>query len=109
MVLASLNSARDKGADAAIKSTINNVRAQAAIYFEENGDYDDFCTTTLTEAAASVNNTGGVGSWTCNTDASPSTIYAVSGQLSNPAQYYCVDSTGAAVTAASAAAGGVCP
>ena len=107
VVLASLNSARDKGADAAIKSTINNVRAQAAIYFENNGDYNNFCAS-LAEAAASVNNTGGVGTWTCNTDASPTTIFAVSGQLSNPAQYYCVNSTESKVSA-SPAANGICP
>ncbi len=107
VVLASLNSARDKGADAAIKSTINNVRSQAAIYYEDNGDYDDFCTS-LAEASASVDNTGGAGTWACNTDASPSTIYAVSGQLSDPAEYYCVDSTGAASTTAAAASGGSC-
>ena len=108
VVLASLNTARDKGADAAIKSTVNNVRAEAAIYYEDNGNYDNFCAS-LTEAAASVDDTGGAGSWTCNTDASPSTIYAVSGQLSNPAEYYCVDSTGEGSTVASAAANGVCP
>ena len=108
VVLASLNSARDKGADAAIKSTINNVRSQAAIYFEDNGDYDDFCTS-LTEASGSVDNTGGAGSWACNTDASPSTIYAVSGQLSNGTDYYCVDSTGEGSITNGAASGGVCP
>ena len=108
VVVASLGSAKSKSADAAIKSTINNIRAQAEIYFEDNGDYDNFCTS-LAEASASVNTTGGAGTWTCNTDASPSTMYAVSGQLNNPAQYYCVDSSGKNVTTASAAADGVCP
>ena len=108
VVLASLNSARDKGADAAIKSTVNNVRAQAALHYEDNRNYDAFCAS-LTAAAASVEDAGGTGSWTCTTDATPdSTVYAVSGQLSDPTEFYCVDSTGSASTTAAAAAGGSC-
>ncbi len=103
VVLASLNSARDKGADAAITSTINNTRAQAALYYEDNNDYDGFCAT-LTAAEASVNDAGGAGSWDCY-DSDPTT-YAVSGQLSDPTEYYCVDATGSASTTASAASAG---
>ncbi len=108
VVLASLNSARDKGADAAITSTINNTRAQAALYYEDNNNYDGFCAS-LTTAAASVNDAGGSGSWACNTDAATdSTTWAVSGQLSAGTEYYCVDATGAASTTGSAASGGSC-
>jgi prepilin-type N-terminal cleavage/methylation domain-containing protein len=108
VVLASLNSARDKGADAAIKSTVNNVRAEAAIYFEDNNNYDAFCAS-LGEASAAVENAGGTGSWTCTTDAATdSAAYAVSGQLSDPTEFYCVDSTGSASTTAAAASGGSC-
>ncbi len=109
VVLASLNSARDKGADAAIKSTVNNVRAQAALHYEDNRNYDTFCAS-LTAAAASVNDAGGTGSWTCsvNNSGTGSDAYSVSGQLSDPAEFYCVDSTGSASTTAAAAAGGSC-
>jgi len=107
VVLASLNTARDKGADAAIKSSINNVRAEAAIYFDDNSDYDSFCAT-LTDAQNAVNNAGGTGSWTCNVNTSPADAYAVSGQLSAGTEYYCVDSTGSASTTAAAASGGSC-
>lgn len=37
VVLASLNSARTKGADAAIKANLANIRAQAAIYYDGTG------------------------------------------------------------------------
>ena len=37
VVLASLNSARQKGQDAAIKADLNSIRAQAEIYFDNNG------------------------------------------------------------------------
>ncbi len=36
VVLASLNSARQKGQDTAIKSNLNNMRAQAEMYFDNN-------------------------------------------------------------------------
>ncbi len=108
VVLASLNTARDKGADAAIKSSVNNVRAQAAIYYDDNSNYDGFCAT-LTDAEAAVDNAGGAGSWACNTDAvTDSTTYAVSGQLSDPTEYHCVDSSGYGDTGALVATAGVC-
>jgi type IV pilus assembly protein PilE len=108
VVLASLNTARDKGADAAITSTVNNTRAQAAIHYEDNGSYDSFCTS-LTEAEASVNDTGGANSWACtiNNGGTDSDAYAISGELSD-GSFYCVDSTGSAVTTAAAASGGSC-
>ena len=37
VVLASLNSARSKAADAAIKSDLNGIRSQADIYYDDNG------------------------------------------------------------------------
>lgn len=44
VVLASLNSARSKGADAAIKSNLNNARAQAELYADDNnGSYAGVC------------------------------------------------------------------
>ncbi len=39
VVLASLNSARTKGADAAIKSNLSGMRAQAALYYDTNNKY----------------------------------------------------------------------
>ncbi len=108
VVLASLNNARDKGSDAAIKSTINNIRAEAAIHYDDNANYDTFCAS-ISEAAASVNNAGGTGSWACTTDAvTNSTTYSVSGQLSSGTEYYCVDAAGTATTTNAAASGGGC-
>lgn len=37
VVLASLNSARQKGQDTAIKQDLNGIRAQAEIFFDDNG------------------------------------------------------------------------
>lgn len=38
VVLASLNSARAKGADAAIKANLNNMRAQAELFYDSNSN-----------------------------------------------------------------------
>ncbi len=39
IVLASLSSARSKGSDAAIQSTLSNMRAQAELYYSNNNNY----------------------------------------------------------------------
>lgn len=44
VVLASLNSARDKSNNAAVKANLNSVRSQAELIFDEtNGDYAPVC------------------------------------------------------------------
>ena len=55
VVLASLNSARSKGADAAIKGGLSNMRAQAAIYYDTNNKYN---TTSGTAVTCSVTSAG---------------------------------------------------
>ena len=90
VVLASLNNARSKGADAAIQSTINNTRAQAELFYDDNGNtYTGMCAT-LTDAQASVNNAGGT--WDCDESATEYRI--ISPLVSTTTSYYCVDSSG---------------
>ena len=110
VVLASLNSARAKGSDAAVKSSINNARAQAEIYYDTNGNSYGVTATGVCAQATGVNpmlaaadSTNGAGSVTCNSSA---TAYAMQAQLVSPAvtTYYCVDSTGAAKTGTTALA-----
>ncbi len=99
VVLASLNTARNKGADAAIKSDIDSARAQAELYYDGNtNSYLGVCTTlssqtpggilTMKQAANSQNN----GNTLCNDSA---TAWAMSGQLkTDTTKYWCTDSTG---------------
>jgi prepilin-type N-terminal cleavage/methylation domain-containing protein len=58
VVLASLSTARNKGADAAIKSGLNNMRAQAELYYDNNSSsYGTLASTSdasCTGASASV-------------------------------------------------------
>jgi len=103
VVLASLNTARNKGADAAIKSNINNARAQAALYYDSNNQsYDGVC------AAESSASPGGIATMVSGAQAAgsldvvcadPATnsdeTWVVSAQLkSDTGQYWCMDSTG---------------
>ena len=52
VVLASLNSARNKGKDAAIKSSFSSFMSSAEIDYDTNGNYGTVCT----EAAAAAGN-----------------------------------------------------
>lgn len=101
VVLASLNSARDKGADAAIKANLANIRAQAQLYYEDNGSSygtaancsagmfagDDTVANQVAAASSSAS-----GSVACVSDGDN---WQVSAQLSS-GNYWCVDSTGQA-------------
>jgi prepilin-type N-terminal cleavage/methylation domain-containing protein len=103
VVLASLNSARDKGTDAANKSNLNNMRAQAELVYDDDGDYANVCADENVSAAVTAAGA------TCNDEAS---AWAASVQLVSTASttYYCVDSTGAASESASAlSTDTVCP
>ena len=120
VVLASLNTARTKGADAAIKANLANSRAQAEIVYDSRlvspNTYTAVCVTGLVtgEAAGGVNGIGAnvqaastaagtgavvvngasqlIGTANCNSTA---TAWAASVKLKNGALYACVDSTGA--------------
>ena len=102
VVLASLNSARDKGSDAAIKSDINNARAQAELYYSDNSNsYSSVCTDTTNGIANMVSgatNAGGT-SVQCG-EASDGTAWALNAQLKS-GDWYCVDSEGTATTTSS--------
>jgi prepilin-type N-terminal cleavage/methylation domain-containing protein len=112
VVLASLNTARSKGNDAAIQSDLSTTQTQAEIYYGGTGA-NSYGTQAFTTSAC---NTGGAGifsdatiqkaltgaltasggtagSVACNAAA---TSYAVGVKLTASAAWWCVDSTGAA-------------
>ena len=99
VVLASLNSARDKGEDAAIKSNLNNARAQAALYYEDNTrSYDGVCAASQSATPGGILDLvagaigGGAAAADCDDDVD---VWAVEKEL-NSGEFYCVDSTGKA-------------
>jgi len=102
VVLASLNSARDKGEDAAIKSSLNNSRAQSELFYDDSGrTYEGVCddSTFQNIIDAADNAGGGTGVADCEDDPAG---WAMQKQLNDDDQWYCVDYTGLATTTAGA-------
>jgi len=127
VVLASLNTARNKGADAAIKENLANARAQAEIFYNDNansyavvvGSASDVCIvnalstgtgTTTTKgiypnvlaAIVASGNTALVAENAVETGTTAScnataTTWVAQAPLKSTATFWCVDSTGASV------------
>lgn len=88
VVLASLNSARDKGTDAANKSNLNNIRAQAELVYDDNDQsYDTVCEDDNVSQAVS---SAGADCY----DSESAWAAAVELVSTASTTYYCVDSTG---------------
>ena len=102
VVLASLNSARDKGANASAKASLTNARAQAELYYDNNSSsYSGVCTNATTGIQDMINAATNATGNTADCDDSQ-TAWAAEVQLKGtPTQYFCVDSTGAATTTTS--------
>ncbi|MFZ2149824.1 MAG: type II secretion system protein [Minisyncoccia bacterium] len=99
VVLASLNSARAKGADAAVKANLANMRAQAELIYDtvetptDSVGYDGVCANTNILAALAAAGQASGGATFCLDSTS---AWAAAVPLKTvPAQSWCVDSTGA--------------
>jgi type IV pilus assembly protein PilA len=119
VVLASLNTARSKGADAAVKANLSGIRAQAEIIYDSDNDYDAVCgansvtqNSTIAAAITAAGNAGG-GTTVCGKPASgQANGWAVSAQLKTSGSgHWCVDSNGASrgIANAIAATDVTCP
>ena len=111
VVLASLNTARAKGANASIKANLANMRAQGEIIYDaaSPNSYDGFCTNTIivNQGAAAASSLGGTWDATLINAGSSSKVscheaaddlsWLVSSALKtgDTYAYWCVDSTGA--------------
>ncbi len=105
VVLASLNSARDKGEDAAARSALNNARAQSELFYDDNArSYAGVCAAvgTANGIADLIANAGASVGGTADCD-DAADAWAAEVQL-NDTDYYCVDSTGNAEEDATAKA-----
>ena len=110
VVLASLNTARSRGADANVKANLATVAVQAELYYDTAGAYAggaiDACTgetsaslfeddTTIVNAITEVESRNSAGTVVCGASAS---AYAISSPLpstlSGAVSYFCIDSTG---------------
>ena len=98
IVLASLNSARDKGANAAIKADFQSIRSQAEVVYNDAIplSYAGICANTNIVNAGANAATAGAGTFVCNNSA---TAWAASTELKvteGTSNYWCADSTGVA-------------
>lgn len=100
VVLASLNTARGKGADAAIKSNLNNMRPQAELFYDSGQVYTNVCAdANMTKAQAAAVAAGGNAGGICESTATAWKAWAplkstnVFGAASGT-DYWCVDNTG---------------
>ncbi|MCX6717422.1 MAG: type II secretion system protein [Candidatus Taylorbacteria bacterium] len=92
VVLASLNSARSKGADAAIKANLSGIRAQAELVYDGPNNYNSVCAdSNVSRALASATSTGGNGGACAN---ATSTWSVWSGLKATLTDAWCVDSAG---------------
>ncbi|MDB5259759.1 MAG: hypothetical protein JWO73_967 [Candidatus Taylorbacteria bacterium] len=101
VVLASLNTARSKGSDAAIKSQMNSLRSQLTLFYDNGSTYvnayKDPSIIKLVNALGSASNT--VAS---STESATSTVYTVK-LVASTTQYFCIDAAGNAVATTAAA------
>jgi prepilin-type N-terminal cleavage/methylation domain-containing protein len=104
VVLASLNSARSKGADAAIKGQLAGMRAQAEIYYDSNGTsgYTNLCNA----ATGTQSMVTAVNAITTNvTCTSTASTWATIADLKNITGKWCVDSSGKSASSTSVSTG----
>ncbi len=131
IVLASLSSARQKGEDAAIQTTLSNMRAQAELYYSSFGTYGPALTEAVCPTAGVTGNlastifsptTSQGGLWAlvsglntratnantiCSVETNGTAWAAAAVLKGDTTKAYCVDSTGAAKTYTGTAANAV--
>ncbi len=107
VVLAALNTARSKGADAAVKSDMTTILTESAIYYDSNGNSygttGTTCTatgslfaadTTIANAIKGITAAGSTYTPICGNSSSAWAIYAPLQNNSGTNTGFCVDSTG---------------
>ena len=108
VVLASLNTARSKGSDAAIKADVDSARAQAELWYDSHTQqYTGACADTTTGIGgmkAAASSAGGGSTVICNDAAS---TWVLSAPLkTNTANAWCADNTGSSTLEATQIASG---
>ncbi len=111
VVLASLNTARNRGADAAIKSNLSSARTEGELWYDTNNNsYASVCGTAAGQAGPKIEAAlVAQGKTVTARDSIAETCFVTSNGSgwaasvplkTNSAQFYCIDSTGQSVTSA---------
>ncbi len=115
IVLSQLNNTRRKGANAAVKNNLANLRPQAELFYEGNSNsYNGVCNNTNFGRSLDAASQAGAGNTTSDVCNNTATAWAGSAPLKTAegtSQYWCVDSTGSSKGHASQLGAGVtvCP
>ncbi len=96
VVLASLNSARNKGTDAAIKAELNNLRPAVEIFYDGNGA-SGYSGWSATPGVAAILSSLASKTTVTNGPTASTTTWAAAALLKS-GSYQCVDYTGVATT-----------
>ena len=95
VILSSLNSARGKGANSAVKASLANLRSQALIFFEDNNQsYDNVCNNSDIIPMLEYASSSGGGVWGCANDTESWAAYARLKVAENGNDFWCINSGG---------------
>ncbi len=104
VILASLNTARDKGDDATTKTVLSNLQIQAGIYLVENLSYSGFCSGIVAENISNTLSTDAQSEYRCDNG---EYWWIATSKLSR-GDYYCVDGNAQQITISRLAGGTSC-
>lgn len=102
----SMDVARKEGKEAVIKSNLQNFRAQAELFYDDNAGYKNFCFSEEVKTASKKIKTDGGTNFFCSASKN---AYAIGVKLPNNSGNWCVDSTGVNKATATLPTGTVCP
>lgn len=115
IVLASLNTSRTKGADAAVKQNLYNVRSQIALTWADITDFTTggdqgtgVCDDTKIISMLNAASQAGAGNTTADRCSDSASNWAISSPLKS-GQHWCIDSAGSVKVSASAVVAPACP
>ncbi len=99
IVLGQLNSARDKGSNAAVKNNLSNIRPVAELFYDNNNNsYNGVCNNTPVVRGLDAASQAGSGNTTTDLCFNSASAWAASTRLKTAegtSVFWCVDSTGA--------------
>lgn len=115
IVLASLNDARRKGGDAAVKENLHNARSQIMLTWSDITDFTSggdqgtgVCDDTKIISMLNAASQAGAGNTTSDRCSDSATNWAISSPLKS-GQHWCIDSAGSIKVTASAVVAPACP
>ena len=111
VVLASLSSARDKGKDAAVKSQLSSMKAQAELFYSKGETYDGVCNGDLASSGFGGHDGPGLlnSAWASSGSATSLDAADAVGQVTDGLTARCIDSVDGWIVTVPLSASGTVP